>query len=117
MILPALVACLFVCPPSPNDTLVQSLTFNPNADPVGFATTIGLVFMPLSYAIQARFALQQKADNYKADIDEILLMRQRNSNAGDPSPPSLPGLPAKACTEVILQGAPASAHRWVHDTL
>eukprot|EP00892_Ulva_mutabilis_P001914 jgi/Ulvmu1/11723/UM008_0136.1 len=60
----------------------SSLTFNPRADPVAFATTLALVLMPLSYALQARFSLQQKADTYKADIDELLLMRQRSSNAG-----------------------------------
>lgn len=64
------------------EVVVQSLTFNPNADPVAFATTLALVLMPLSYALQARFSLQQKADNYKADIDELLLMRQRSSNSG-----------------------------------
>lgn len=52
---------------------------------MAFATTLALVLMPLSYAVQVRFSLQQKADNYKADIDEMLLMRQRSSNAGAPS--------------------------------
>jgi hypothetical protein len=61
---------------------VQSLTFDLARDPVGFATTITLVIMPLTYALQAHWSLQQKADNYKADIDEILLMQQRNSNSG-----------------------------------
>eukprot|EP00892_Ulva_mutabilis_P001913 jgi/Ulvmu1/11722/UM008_0133.1 len=60
----------------------SSLEFTPEGDPVGFATTLALVLMPLSYALQARVSLQRKADNYKADIDEMLLMRQRSSNAG-----------------------------------
>eukprot|EP00892_Ulva_mutabilis_P001912 jgi/Ulvmu1/11721/UM008_0132.1 len=60
----------------------SSLQFTPKEDPVAFATTLALVLMPLSYALQARVSLQRKADNYKADIDEMLLMRQRSSNAG-----------------------------------
>jgi hypothetical protein len=61
---------------------LQSLTFNPYADMTGFATTIGLVLMPLSYAAQARFAQMRKAQDYAASINEILLMQQRNSNSG-----------------------------------
>jgi hypothetical protein len=61
---------------------MQSLTFNPYTDLTGFVTTIALVLMPLSYAAQARFAQQRKAHDYAANINEILLMRQRNSNAG-----------------------------------
>ena len=66
---------------------VQSLTFNPYVDMTGFVTTVALVLMPLSYAAQARFAQQRKADIYAANINEILLMRQRNSNAGRKTPP------------------------------
>ena len=73
---------------------MQSLTFDPRGDPVAFATTLALVLMPLSYAVQARFSLQQKADNYKADIDELLLMRQRSSNAGA-RPPGLLAAPLR----------------------
>lgn len=60
---------------------MQSLTFN-LGDPTAFGTTVILVIMPLTYAWQARAGMQQQADNYKASIGEMLLMRQRSSNAG-----------------------------------
>lgn len=61
---------------------VQSLMFDPYEDMTAFITTIALVLMPLSYAAQARVSQQRKADTYAANINEILLMRQRNSNSG-----------------------------------
>ena len=60
---------------------LQSLSFSP-ADPAAFGTTIMLVIMPLTYAWQAQAGLQQRADTYKAHIGNMLLMRQRSSNAG-----------------------------------
>lgn len=69
---------------------MQTLTFSPKEHPVAFVTTLALVLMPLTYAARVRMSMQRKADNYKADIDEMLLMRQRSSNTGAPPPPPPP---------------------------
>ena len=61
----------------PGDAYVQGFNFT---DFKGIATSVGLIAMPFTWGFKAKAALQEKADDYKAAMHEMLLHQQKSSN-------------------------------------